>query len=518
MDAERSSTAEPGSGCSEAPRQDVTGVEFVKPVKAASPQKIILSPVDRIMPNTYVCWVLLFPLSDDRSPEDEYHKLRAGLSLTLSEYPFIGGYLSSENSCKGEEVSIRVDAEYGIRLVRRNFDVDDGSGDAMFGSSYAELKQKHFPISALDQNEIQPFPYTVKTPTPRVMGAQVNFISGGVILSTCVVHRACDALGVSVILKAWAKNTRLMDARTCDVTAAICNLSMTESLMDRTSMSGGLKGARLQDHPEYRVLEGGKGTDPGKAEIVAAGATTTASKPPTGPLKFCVFYLSAAQLSHLKSAAFPPQSSNTWISTNDAICALLWRHISRARARSGHTPENSASKSPPLNFIMAVEARRRMSPAIPKGYAGNAVFCCPITSDLHTVTSPSTPLHEIALLFRDAVTGYDSAKMSGVIGLINSMAKPTDLMVRIADDPMHGMIATSWADTGLYELDWGSELGKPESVRVPDVPLEGATPICGIFPRLPDGGLEILVSLDLDEIEVLKCDEEFGRFTEWRGR
>ncbi len=514
MDAEKSRTAESGSVCFDSPRQNVTSAEFVKPVKPARPQKIILSPVDRIMTDTYVCFVLLFPLSVVVNPEEVYRRLRAGLSLTLSEIPFIGGYLSAEQSCRGdEEVNIRVDDGYGINFIRRNF--DNASGDATFGSSYDELKQKHFPISALDPDKIQPVPFMVTTPTPPVMGAQASFIPGGLILSTCTHHRACDALGVSVVLKAWAKNTRLMDASTCDLTAAIGG--MNENLMDRTPMREGLKEARVEDHPEYRVLEEPKAVDPGQAATLTGEAATTASKPATAPLKFCVFYFSASQLSQLKSAASPPQSSNKWISTNDAICALLWRHISLARARSGHSPETSGSKASTLNFAMALEGRRRMSPALSKDYPGNAVFYCPITSDSQTITSPSTPLHLIASLFREAVSGYDAAKMHGVIGLIDSMAKATDLLVRVYDDLMHGVITTSWADTGLYELDWGRELRRVESVRVPSVTLVGVPPICGIFPRMPDGGLEIMVSLEMEAIEELRCDEEFRRFADWRG-
>lgn len=107
------------------------------------------------------------------------------------------------------------------------------------------------------------------------------------------------------------------------------------------------------------------------------------------------------------------------------------------------------------------------------------------------MTPSSVPLHAIAKLFREAVTRYDSAKIHSVIGLIDFMAKATDLLMRVHDDPMRGLVFTSWVDTGLYQLEWGGGLGKAESVRLPGVTLPGGTPVSGIFPRMSAGGLEV---------------------------
>ena len=73
----------------------------------------------------------------------------------------------------------------------------------------------------------------------------------------------------------------------------------------------------------------------------------------------------------------------------------------------------------------------------------------------------------------------------------------------------------------MYEFDWGAGLGKAESVR--DLKVTGEVigtpvlPVCVILPRRPDGGLEVLILMKEAAIEMLRQDEEFSSFVEWRG-
>ena len=100
-----------------------------------------------------------------------------------------------------------------------------------------------------------------------------------------------------------------------------------------------------------------------------------------------------------------------------------------------------------------------MVPALPEEYPGNAIFHCPIISDFGIVNSSSGPLHAIGPLpaiskhFLEAVTRYDSAKIHVVMGLIDSMAKATDLLMRVHDDPMRGLVVTSWVDMVSHQLE-----------------------------------------------------------------
>lgn len=501
------------------PAPAMTITETVKPTKPAPAQRIALSPVDQIMPDAYICFLMLFPLSTSSENWRVYSKLKAGLSLTLSEFPFIGGYLALDEGAAGGRLQIKVDKGHGMRFIYRDFTTPDSQAE--FEYSYDELKRNHFPCSAFDPEKMAPVHFAVTEPEPAVMATQANFIHGGLILSIYIHHRAADALTLGTVLKAWAKHTTVTDmANGNGPGAAIDNL--TPRPMGRTPMSNGLVGAQVKDFPEFKVVDDPRAVYSAQIEVAAAATLVVASPSrlelPSEPLKMCMFHIPATRLAQLKVAASPSSPSEGWISTNDAVCALLWRHLSRVRARlaSISQPEPHFLQTP-LNLVVAVEARRRMVPALPKDYLGNAAFYCPVTSDLTTVTSPATPFATIAKLVRQAVTRFDSAKMRGVIGLIDSLPKPSDLQIRIYSDPMCGLIISSWADMGLYECDWGVGLGKTESVRAPNVTVGGGTSLCGIFPRRPDGGLDVLMFLEEAAIHLLSEDQDFLRFVEWWG-
>ena len=129
------------------------------------------------------------------------------------------------------------------------------------------------------------------------MGVQASFIHHGLILSTCIHHRASDALGLVAVLKVWAKNTRMVDAMNgSDVVAAKCKLR--DLSRDRAPMRKRLIGAQIRYFPEYRVHKVPKAINPGLAEkVVAPRGSSSASTALSAPLKLCIFHMAATQLS-----------------------------------------------------------------------------------------------------------------------------------------------------------------------------------------------------------------------------
>ena len=499
------------------PVRAMANPDLVKPAKAAPAQVIGLSPSDQIMASDYVCFLMLFPLSSGSDYREVYSKLAAGLSLTLSEIPMIGGYVAPVEGSGGSKVQINVDEDYGMELIYQ--DLTNPDSRAKFNYSYDELQRDHFPCSAFDPMALMPLQLFMPNPEPAVMAVQTNFIQGGLIMAIGINHKASDGMTLAAILRAWAKHTKVAETIDGGLGAAIENL--TPRSMDRSSMCNGLAGGQIGDFPEYKLANDPGATSAAQAEASADTATPAPAAPaslphsPPGPLKLSIVHFSAERLAHLKSAASPPTPSEGWISTNDAICALLWRNISRVRADLARQHGSPLPPETPLNSAVAVEARRRL--ALPEEYLGNANFYCPVSSDLGTVASPSTPLPTVARLICEAVGGFDARRIRGAIGLIESMAKASDLQIRVFEDPMRGLIVTSWADMGLYDSEWGAGLGKVESVRVPNVTLPGGAPICGIFPRRPDGGMEVMMLVEEEAIQALRADEEFTAFAEWRG-
>lgn len=52
-------------------------------------------------------------------------------------------------------------------------------------------------------------------------------------------------------------------------------------------------------------------------------------------------------------------------------------------------------------------------------------------------------------------------------------------------------ILSSWAETGFGFEDWGNRLGKPDRVRIPDMPGDG---MAAVLPKIgEDGGLDVVM-------------------------
>ena len=226
--------------------------EFARPAKPAPAQRFALSPVDLYMPDDYISFCLLFPLSTTSEKGRFYSSLKAALSPTLSEIPSIGGYLTPEDGAAGGKVPIKVDNDYGIKFFYR--DSTDPESRPHFEYSYPELKQDHFPCSVFDPRLIATVPSCVAKPDKAVMTAQANFIHGGLVLSVSAHHRAADVTTVGTVLKVWAKHTTMTDMAKCnDSDVAIDDL--TPRLMDTTPMRKGLVGAQLKVFPGCKVRE-----------------------------------------------------------------------------------------------------------------------------------------------------------------------------------------------------------------------------------------------------------------------
>ena len=73
------------------------------------------------------------------------------------------------------------------------------------------------------------------------------------------------------------------------------------------------------------------------------------------------------------------------------------------------------------------------------------------------------------------------------------------------------MSATSWADLSVYEHNWGPLLGKVEKFRIPG---EGADGALAVFPRVEDGGLEVMVALEAEAMRMLIGNGQFVEVAE----
>lgn len=472
-------------------------LDLVRPTTPCSPQIIPLTPLDQVAFRLYVTFVHCFSLPPRTDHKGLYLRLKYGLSETISELPFLGGCIIPEVGKSGR-VQIQINEGYGIRFPYRDY--TDALSQTSWRRSYDELKAAHFPISALDAGKLSPVEFVPTSPTPPVMVVQANFIDGGLLLTTSIHHSASDATGFATVLKIWAKHSR----SDCETGGILSLTTPNWRAMDRSVLMKGHAEAHIRDSPELRVRD--------SLELTVLQRTGVISACPAR--ENGIFYFSPSRLAQLKLAASSDKPTDPWISTNDALCALLGRHISRAR---GLGPlESGGQGTLPVQFTLAVQGRRRLAPPLPEEFLGNVVILCPATLDINTLTSPTSPLYDAASTLRKALNSIDSGYLRGRIGMIDSIPDLNNLEVAVFDNPQRDLLVSSWSDLGLLQVDWGQGIGRPEYIRIPQQPSTGGMGGAGIFPRLLDGGLEVLIGVEVETMRRLRADEEFLKFAEWR--
>lgn len=464
----------------------------------ATEDLVILSPLDQIMPRVHVPLVLYLPtqVSSEKDHATIFSALEKGLQRTLVEIPYLGGVVGQDKDNSGK---VHIAPGPGV-LLRLKILGDDTE------KSYQNLKDSHFPSLEGIKAPVEIMPPGSNLP---VMAAQVNIIQGGVLLATSFHHSVVDAAGFATVLKTWASNTNKIphsDGASGD--GAAKPNSLPSNSLDKSSLMKALMATeidplvRIKKHPQYKLETTPLRSKETKDAPIAPPTFTLPAMTPT------VFHFAAPKLAALKFSASP--SSGSFISTNDALCALLWSSITQARTLSENATEDQETPSSILG--MAVDGRRRLSPALPASYVGNVTIYASARLPI-SILSQNTELKGIASAIRTAITELDNDHIQDVIALVTSLSNVTELKPDLKRMLGRDLAITSWREMGLIGLDWGARIGKVEAVRLPKGGFDG---LCIILPELAEGGLEVLVGLENGAMERLKEDETFMAFAEMR--
>ena len=236
----------------------------------------------------------------------------------------------------------------------------------------------------------------------------------------------------------------------------------------------------------------------------------TKSKP-APPLPQCTwvyFMFQLASLTALKSLATETLTlPSSYISTDDALTAFIWKSVTRARlSRLDSTVESTLAR--------AVDVRRYLD--IPQTYPGMAQNMTYHTYTLQKLVEE--PLGGVASQLRLALDpgtsnlGYDTRALAtlldrtpdkNIISFIATIDLSADIMI------------SSWAKIDCYGLDFNLGLGEPEAVRRPQfVPVES---LIYFMPRAPDGEIAVAICLRDEDMERLRADEEFAKYGRYIG-
>ena len=448
-----------------------------------------LSTLEQISPQAYTRFILCFGFGSGALHEDAAQILRRGLEAAAAEIPILKNIVVSVDDSRGRKTKgVRKD---DVAL----FTVKDLTHD---GLDFGNIQSQGFPSKVFDGELLCPTGvFAVPGSSVPVFLAQANLINGGLLLGVSVWHGAFDATAITTILRLWAQNCRAVEDPKSEDRDRF-SLSAEAFDTSRLSKTSSVGRVSVDDHPEFMLL-------PETATTLPPALTQT--------IMTQIFHISSTSISALKEVADPrhsssPQSEYSWVSTNIAVSALVWRSIMVATYAHEHPVTDSVS-----SFCSPVDARRRVDPRLANDLLASA--WCFQDSRLPIKTLIEANLADVALVVRKATDKIDASYIDSLIGLIDGVPNPSLLMPLAFTDVLKTCsLLTSWAGFDMYGFDWGSALGgKCERVRtVASGMFNGMTVVLPELTREMGGGLEVVIGLEDEVMERLKSDEVWMRY------
>jgi len=448
-----------------------------------------LIPLEKAGPKGYIRMVFPFELGDSYDADAIFDILKKGLEGAKERIPTL--------ACEG--VPDTESKQAGVLKLQKYTDYEtiikkDLRAAGAFPYTYADLKAKTFPTAAFPSDLLWR-KFTWPSPEERipVVDFQANFIPGGLLLTGAFHHVFGDATAYYTYLETWAEECRRLQGE-----SGPRNEIPDEFFTDREKhiKPSGRNPGKAEDHPEVLVLPF---TPPGNPPKIL-------SRDHVGQ----VFRLNAEQLAALKADAAPSNASEpsdqTWISTNDALSALMWRSVMNAQF-SVEELEND----PISIFNIAVDGRSRTDPPVHSRTLGNWLGWVAPTMSIRKMLSRES-LADPAIAIRKAVLKLTDQYVDDISTLFES-AEDVNRIVATAftDVPGHNCVQTSWYNLGIYGLDWGKTLGgKIEALRCPDIGVINGGSL--VLPALPGGGIELIIGVETKSLPKLLSDPFLAKY------
>ncbi|KAK3687926.1 transferase family-domain-containing protein [Podospora appendiculata] len=394
--------------------------------------------------------------------------------------------------------------------------------------NYAELLEAGMPLSWLDAVLLAPYVAGTATTTKPFM-VQVNWIPGGCLLTMSISHAVVDASGAGMVIQSWAQLCReiqgLSEPETHGAASEDINGANNSIPAFNNKTASGASFQTLKTRPELWKLLGLHWEDniapPPDAPSLPTSFPAAGGSIPG--MQTAIFSFSRDAIARLKQDATPSDKSQ-WISGNDALTALIWRSVMRARFSHGSNFKSSTStesqatvfnggvesgNEPKSIVSVAINGRSLLKPPLPASYINNVVYCC--MTELPLVQMLSSPLSTLASSIRRRIEAIksDPALIHDATLLASAIPDVGKLTFAFRAFLGRDLVTSSWIDIPFYEVDFGPVLGKPDLIRVPRGQFGG---LCCLQPRKPGGDVEVFVSVRGSELGELLEDEEFGRY------
>ncbi|KAL4904545.1 transferase [Aspergillus multicolor] len=371
--------------------------------------------------------------------------------------------------------------------------------------------KRTFPMKMLDENILAPrrtipgFPDEAGLQNTPALLVQATFIPGGLLLTVASHHAAMDMTGQGLLMSFLSK-------------ACHGELFAPQELMignlARHNLIPFLDDAYHPD-PEASILHfkaqpspklTSTPSSPTEAELDMNNEKLNQAPPPCSWSHFTFRPSSLQALKFIATATKP--SSTRFISTDDALCALIWQAISRARlARLSPTTESTLGR--------AIDLRPHID-TIPNTYLGLTQNM--VLSNLTLESITTSTLGAISANLRSILTRGTSNILYNTSALATVVTRATNKTEAFAHeflDYNKDIAISSWKEVNCSQLDFNLGLGFPEAVRRPSfTPLEG---VVFFLPKALDEEVGVAICLQDEDMARLKGDGKFMKYATFVG-
>ncbi|ORY82961.1 transferase [Leucosporidium creatinivorum] len=405
-----------------------------------------LGPIDHQLPPFIpVACIYLY-----RHPIDSL-KLRNALAVLLDTYPHLTG-----------RIGIRADGAPEVERI--------GTGVDFITATWPEDIELSSSTVVTDLPDggnalLAPFaPSTTGPPAVPILSIQhTSFPNGAVALGIRVLHCCCDAAGYFLLVRHLAEVYR---------TGGIAEPPVINSFLAEVQFS---------DEEREEVLS-----------IESSGSSVTETQPtfvpPTSPPAGRILRFTKSELEKIKAAATP---SNGWISTFDALSALIYQRIYRARCSLGQTNATA--------FLSSIDQRAASRLNFPPNYFPNGITAP--TFELAPSELADAPLSTIATRVHDFLRSEDSDHILSMLKWFTAQPNKSKSLSRFPVD-RPGFMISQWTNVKTYEgVSFEDE--DPLLVATPFTPISLLNGLAYTLPRKDGDGLELAIALSENVWEVL---------------
>jgi hypothetical protein len=354
------------------------------------------------------------------------------------------------------------------------------------------LRASHFSQELLLPEDLCPTPafaHPAMQPL-ELFSVQANYIKGGVLLVVCIYHSICDGVGQFKVTEMLANQCRLAaEKQPANEKTAF---SFRPDQFDRTTLREGASFAAVDELFAYTVL-------PEPARGMPAWASPDHRK-----LASETFLLPVAALKELKTLATSQKlatSNEPFISTHDAVCALVWRTTMAARVAAGEISIHDLT-----TFGMPIDGRSRLKQ--PADYMGNNAIVFKVGETVERLIAPEY-LGTAAYAIRAGVKAVDASYIRTLISILNDVPDYGQVFLDMLESiKTTGLFLTSWARFPYTNLDFG--FGKCEVFRFPSGGYMNG--IAVVFPVLENGDWEVTLTLEEKCMVAFRADSIWQQY------